>query len=114
MSNNVGMAEQEVGNSFHLNYSFNAPGRYSVRLIAAEGSCSDTTETFEFDVLDPTVDGYLGLSAVECFQQTKITLALTVCNGGYATIPAGTPVSFYDADPRTGTANKLGYNIFNA
>ena len=107
MSNDKGMSAQEVGTSYHLSYAFNDPGLYSVWLIASNGGCSDTTEKFIFTVSDPTVDGYIGLSAVECFQQTKITLSLSVCNAGYATIPAGTPVSFYDADPRNGNANRL-------
>ena len=107
MSNDQGMAEQVVGTTDDLSYAFNDPAIYSVRLIATNGACSDTTEKFTFTVADPTVDGYVGLSAVECFQQTKITLSLTVCNGGYATIPAGTPVSFYDTDPRAGNATRL-------
>ncbi len=101
------MAEQVVSNAFDLSYVFNDPGRYEIKLIAQNGTCADTTETFIFNVEDPTVDGYLGLNAVECFQQTKITLTVTICNSGYATIPAGTPISFYDADPRSGIANKL-------
>jgi hypothetical protein len=107
MSNDKGMAERVVSNSFNLNYSFDSPAVYSVRLIASNGPCADTTETFTFNVEDPTVDGSLGLYAVECFQQTKITLSIYICNGGYATIPSGTPISFYDADPRSGNANKL-------
>ena len=107
MSNNTGMTEQVVSNAFDLSYVFNDPGRYEIKLIARNGTCADTTETFIFNIEDPTVDGYLGLSAVECFQQTKITLTVTICNSGYATIPAGTPISFYDADPRSGNANKL-------
>ena len=107
MSNDRGMIEQEVSTSYHLNYPFNDPGNYTLRLIATNGGCSDTTEKFTFPVEDPTVDGYVGFSAVECFQQTKITLSITACNGGYATIPAGTPISFYDADPRLGNANKI-------
>ena len=107
MSNDKGMAEQVVSNSFDLNYAFDSSANYSVRLIASNGPCADTTKAFTFRVEDPTVDGYLGLSAVECFQQTKITLSLSVCNAGYATIPAGTPISFYDADPGKGNANKL-------
>ncbi len=107
MSNDQGMTEREVSNAYDLNYVFDEPGLYAVRLIATNGACSDTTEKFTFPVVDPTVDGYVGLSAVECFQQTKITLSLTICNSGYAPIPSGTPVSFYDADPRTGNATRL-------
>jgi len=31
---------------------------------------------------------------------------------GYAPIPANTPISFYDGDPRTGTANKLNPTFY--
>jgi gliding motility-associated-like protein len=107
MSNNKGMAEQVVSTSFHLNYVFDSSGTYAVRLIASNGPCADTTEYFNFNVEDPVIDGTVGLTSVECFQQTKIKLSVYVCNSGYATIPSGVPISFYDADPRTGFANKL-------
>ena len=53
------------------------------------------------------MDAVIGLGDVECFEQTKIKLGFQVCNNGYAPIPAGTPVSFYDGDPATNTAKKL-------
>ncbi len=107
MTNDKGMAPGEVSTTFHLNYKFKTPGSYSIWLIATNGSCSDTTEKFNFPVYDPTVDGTIGLSNVQCYQQTSIIATLTICNNGYAPIPAGTPVSFYDADPRNGNAHKL-------
>ena len=73
MSNDQGMTPQVVSNAFNLNYIFKTPGKYSVWLIAANGSCNDTTEIFKFPVFDPTADGTIGLSDVHCYQQTKIT-----------------------------------------
>jgi gliding motility-associated-like protein len=107
MSNDQGMSPQIVSNAFNLNYVFKTPGNYSIWLIAANGACSDTTEIFKFPVFDPTVDGTISLSDVQCYQQTKIIATISICNGGFAPVPAGTPVSFYDADPRNGHANKL-------
>ena len=100
-------APQMVSTAFDLNYIFKTPGSYSVWLIAINGACRDTTEKFNFPVFDPTVDATVGFNDVQCYQQTKITATFSVCNGGYATIPTGTPVSFYDADPRKGNANRL-------
>jgi len=107
MSNSVGMAEQVVSNDFDLNYVFAEPADYKVRLIAFNGTCADTTVAFAFTVVDPTADGYLNLYAAKCFDQTKVKLTVSICNNGYAAIPPGTPISFYDADPNTGTAIKL-------
>ena len=107
MSNDNGMAPQIVSSAFHLNYVFKNPGNYSIWLIATNGSCSDMTEKFNFPVYDPTVDGAISLNDVQCYQQTKIAVNMSICNGGFAPVPIGTPVSFYDADPRNGNANKL-------
>jgi gliding motility-associated-like protein len=107
MSNNQGMVEQVVGTGFNLVYPFQMSGSYKVRLIAINGGCRDTTETFSFSVDDPTVDGTINLSSVQCFQQTSVKISFSVCNSGYATIPAGTPISFYDTDPRLPGAKKL-------
>lgn len=107
MSNNKGMAEQVVDRGFNMQYAFADPGLYEVRLIAINGACRDTTETFSFTVEDPTVDGVLYFSNVQCFQQTSVRVTFSVCNNGYATIPAGTRISFYDTDPRLPGARKL-------
>ncbi|MDP4213720.1 MAG: gliding motility-associated C-terminal domain-containing protein [Bacteroidota bacterium] len=107
MSNDKGMSPQIVSTAFNLNYKFKVPGSYAVWLIATNGSCSDTTEKFSFPVYDPTVDGTVSLNNVQCYQQTKINATISICNYGYAPVPTGTPVSFYDADPRNGNAHKL-------
>ena len=112
MSNNAGMSPQIVSTQFNLNYTFNAPGQYSVWLIASNGSCSDTTEKFNFPVYDPTVDGTVSLNAAECYKTDSIQITLTVCNYGYAPAPAGIPVSFYDDDPGIVSANKLSPTFF--
>ncbi|MGL6267865.1 MAG: hypothetical protein ACRC2O_08055, partial [Chitinophagaceae bacterium] len=107
MSNNQGMTEQIVSTGLNLSYAFQMPGMYKVRLIAINGLCRDTTESFNFSVEDPTVDGIVYFSSVLCLQQTSVSVSFSVCNNGYATIPAGTPISFYDSDPRLPGAIKL-------
>ncbi|MBL7763127.1 MAG: hypothetical protein JNL23_06835, partial [Chitinophagaceae bacterium] len=108
MSNDAGMAEQEVSTATDLKYFFLQPARYTVRLIATNGTCTDTTETFSFTVDDPTADAELYMNATDCYDQTKIRVSFYACNNGYATIPAGTPLAFYDKDPRIGNANIIG------
>ena len=49
----------------------------------------------------------ISLQDVQCYQQTKIMVTMNICNSGYAPVPTGTPVTFYDADPRDPNAHKL-------
>lgn len=107
MSNDQGMTEQVVGVSTDLTYTFPKPAHYSVRLIATNGACSDTTGIFTFTVLDPTPDGFLNFIDVQCYQETKIKVTISACNNGYGNILPNIPLSFYDADPTKAGANKL-------
>lgn len=107
LSNDKGMAAQVVATSKDLNYVFVIPANYVLQLIATNGGCSDTSEAYTIPVADPTQDGVLYIYSANCYQQTKLKVMLYVCNYGYATIPAGTPISFYDADPRLGNAHVL-------
>ena len=112
MSNDKGMAEQVVSTGNNLVYVFPVPGNYQLRLIATNGSCIDTTTYFPVPVDEPTQDGVAYMTTINCYQQTKVRVTLFACNNGYATIPAKTPISFYDADPRQGNAKKLGSTFF--
>lgn len=107
MSNDAGMSETVVSTAKDLDYPFKVPAKYKVRLIASNGSCSDTTETMNFTVEDPTINGTVTTFNAVCFQNTKVRLQLYVCNGGYATIPKGTPISFYNGDPRQPGTQKV-------
>jgi gliding motility-associated-like protein len=108
LSNDQGMAEQTVSTGVDLNYIFKNPANYSMRLVAIRGGCSDTTEKFNFKVQDATPDGIMGLSVVECYQQTKVKVSFYACNYGYAPFLPHTPITFYAGDPRTANASKLG------
>jgi len=107
MSNDNGMTEQLVGTDPDLKYVFQNPANYAVRLIANNATCADTSETFHFEVHDPTADGVARLYSTKCFNDTKVKLSLFVCNNGYAPIPSNTPVSFYENDPRNGNTNPI-------
>jgi gliding motility-associated-like protein len=108
ISNDTALAPQIVGTSFDLHQTFKTPGQYTIWLVASNGGCSDTTQKMKFTVNDPTIDATIGFRDVQCYQQTKIIVIMTVCNHGYVSIPAGTPVTFYDGDPNSGNAKKLG------
>ncbi len=107
MSNDAGMSAQIVSTQSNMNYIFNTPGNYSVWLVATNGTCSDTTEKFNFPVHDPTVDGAMGIDAAKCYKNDSIRVTIRICNNGFAPIPAGTPVSIYDDDPSKTSANRL-------
>jgi len=108
MSNDKGMAEQVVSTNEQLDYTFNIPGTYKVRLYATNGSCKDTSNPVTIVVDDPTADGIVYVGYVDCYQQDKVRVELWFQNTGYQTIPKNTPVSFYDGDPRTGKGHPLG------
>lgn len=108
MSNDKGMAEQEISTEEQLKYVFKTPGNYSVRLAATDGHCFDTTNPVKIIVDDPTADGAVYVTKIECYQQTKVRVTLYFHNFGYHTIPKNTPVSFYDGDPRNPGTKKVG------
>lgn len=107
-SNDKGMAETVVSTDEQLDYTFKVPGTYKVRLYATNGSCEDFTNPVTIVVDDPTADGVVYVGKVDCYQQDKVRVELWFENRGYITIPKNTPVSFYDADPRTGQGKRLG------
>ncbi|HEY2647941.1 MAG TPA: gliding motility-associated C-terminal domain-containing protein [Puia sp.] len=107
ISSDSSLPAQMISTTYNLNKIFSSPGKYSIWLVAINGGCTDTTEKFNFTVSDPTVDADIGLGDVVCFEQTKIKISFQVCNHGYAPLPSGTPVSFYEGNPATDTAKKL-------
>jgi gliding motility-associated-like protein len=108
MSNDKGMAEQVVSTDEQLDYLFKNPGTYKVRLYATNGSCEDTTNPVTIVVDDPTAEGVIHIESVVCYNQNQVQVKLWFENYGYVTIPKGTPVAFYDDDPRTGRGKLLG------
>jgi len=107
ISNDKGMSEQQVGAATDLTYVFPTPANYMVRLVATNGSCSDTTDPYPVPVLDPTANGVPSNLTVVCFQPDKVQVNFCLEDLGIAPLPANTPVSFYDADPTLPGAHKL-------
>ena len=112
LSNNKGMAEQVISTGFDFKYVFPSPANYLLRLIATNGSCSDTTDYYSIPVLDPTADGSVFASSFYCYGSNKVNVSFCIANYGYAPIPKGTPVSFYEADPRNPGAKKLSSTMY--
>ncbi|PSL46033.1 gliding motility-associated-like protein [Chitinophaga niastensis] len=108
MSNDKGMAEQEVSTVEQLKYIFKIPGIYHVRLAATDGHCFDTTNAVQITVDDATADGAVYVTKIECYQQTKVKVSLYFHNFGYHTIPKNTPIAFYDGDPRKAGTKRVG------
>jgi gliding motility-associated-like protein len=104
--------EQVVSTTKDFRYVFLVPGVYTVRLIATNGTCNDTTEYFTIPVADPTPDGIMYFNTGQCYQQSMIRVMVQICNYGYAPIPAKIPITFYDADPRITNAHKIGSTFF--
>ncbi len=108
MSNDKGMTEQVVATSFHLNYVFLVPANYKIRLIASNGTCSDTTNIFNLRVYDSSPDAGIYIENAECYNQTKVKVTFWFYNSGYKTIPKNTPVTFYNRNPSNPTAQVTG------
>lgn len=111
MGNDTGMVEQVVSRDRDFKYVFPNPGSYFIRLVASAGSCMDTSELYTVIVEDPIRDAFVGYLFVECYQETKAKLSLSICNGGYEPIPKGLLLSFYDRDPTLADAIKLGNTV---
>lgn len=107
-----GMPEQVVSTSRDLAYIFDVPANYTFRLIASNGQCIDTTLTYNVAVQNPRSDGTAHFNVMHCYEQTKIKIDFFVCNNGYDTIPANTPISFYNSDPRLAGAKKIGATFY--
>ena len=112
IGNDRGMAEQVVSASTNLTYVFTDYGNFRVRLVATNGSCSDTTYTYIVPVANPTPDLYPYTITLTCFNQNKVRVFFCIANNGYASVPTGTPINFYDANPALSTANRISPTFF--
>lgn len=112
MSNDQGMSEQVISTDVNLKYVFPVPGTYFIRLVATNGSCSDTTSMFSVPVANPTADALVYGASYSCYGGNKVRVNFCITNYGYAPIPKGTPVSFYDKDPRNPGANKIPSTLY--
>ena len=83
-----------------LDYTFPEPGTYKISLEAQNGSCTDEAGPFTLTVLDPTMNGVPRILRADCYKDDSIKVRLRIANTGYDTVNIGTPVTFYDEDPR--------------
>lgn len=112
LANDKGMAEHVETTTTNFTYIFPVPGNYTIRLIATNGSCSDTSGIQNIAVTDPDADAAIYMFNTYCFQQTKIKVSFCISNFGYTPLPKNTPVTFYDADPRLPGAVKLSPTFY--
>ena len=111
ITNNLGL-NISITDSVNLTYVFPTPATYQITLIASNGSCSDTTEAYTVQDLDPTADGAPYNISVMCFQPNKVRVNFCLADYGFAPLPINTPVNFYDADPRLPGANRLSPTFY--
>jgi len=83
-----------------LDYTFPEPGTYQISLEAQNGACTDEAGPFTLEVLDPTMNGIPRILRADCYKDDSIKVRLRITNTGYDTVNIGTPVTFYDEDPR--------------
>ncbi len=107
ISNDQGMPQTTVSTNPNLTYVFPSPANYTIILVASAGTCSDTTSAFVVPVTDPTCDGSPYTMSAQCFNLNTIKVSFCLANYGIASLPAGTPVSFYDGNPYLATTNLL-------
>ena len=90
-----------ISTEVDLNHTFLEPGDYLITLIAKNGdACQDTCGPFLLPVVDPTIDGEINITGVDCYYEDSLRIRFKMTNSGYDTIRVGTPLTFYDEDPR--------------
>lgn len=86
-----------------LDYTFPEPGTYQISLEAQNGACTDEAGPFTLEVRDPTMNGIPRILRADCYKDDSIKVRFRITNTGYDTVNIGTPVTFYDEDPRSAT-----------
>lgn len=114
LGRNIVTSNAAGGGVNDLNYVFQDPGNYQIKLIASNGSCIDSTSSLFIPVLDPTPDAFISIANVNCYQETKVRVQFYVCSFSYSPVPKGLPISFYDADPRLPGAKQIDNTILLA
>ena len=99
---NMAPAQPEFwSDTTELDYTFKEPGDYFITLIAKNGAtCQDTCGPFKLPVDDPTIDGEIKINQVDCYKEDSLRINFKIDNSGYDSIRIGTPITFYDEDPR--------------
>lgn len=106
-----------IATSTNLTYIFPAAGTYYVRLIATNGSCSDTTANYRVPVDNPTADGSPFDVVLKCYNGNRIKIDFCLVDWGYAPLPQNSILNFYDGNPalpgthRLSPAMLLPYNV---
>ena len=96
------LSESNLFANFFTNFETTATVLLQQQIICANPCPEDSCDF----VPDAVLENLIG----ECMGDST-TVSLTVCNLGSFELPAGTPISFYDGDPATGTPNLLAVSF---
>jgi len=107
VSTDNGITWTEVSTSVNLTYVFPHPGDWLVRLIASNGTCSDTSGSYHVPVSDPTADGSPFSMKISCYNNNKIKVSFCLVDWGIAPLPANSLITFYDGNPALPTSHLL-------
>lgn len=107
VTDNTGNNFQPISTDKDWVYSFPKPGVYRVKLVATDGSCTDESPIYTANVFDARMDGALYIYSVNCYKNDSIRVVFAIANNGYDTIPAGSPIRFYDKVPGQSGATRL-------
>lgn len=96
ITDNTGNNFKPVSASKDWVYSFPNPGVYRIKLVATAGACIDESPIYTMNVLDARLDGGLYIYSANCYKNDSIRIEFAIYNNGYDTIPAGSPIRFYN------------------
>jgi len=112
VSDHTGSNITMVSTDKDLYYMFPRAGLYKISLESTNGTCTEMSRTYSMNVLDPKPDGVLSIYELDCYKTDSIRIVFGISNGGFDTIPANTPVTFYDRDPALPGAQELKNTFF--
>lgn len=96
-----------IATTSNLTYIFPAAGIYSIRLIAINGSCADTTASYTVNVDDPKADGSPFSVTLKCYNSNRIQIDFCLVDWGYAPLPQNSVINFYDGNPALPGTHRL-------
>lgn len=107
-----GITWTNIATTTNLTYIFPAAGNYDVRLIATNGTCSDTSSSYRVPVKDPTSDGSLFSVTVQCYSSNRIKINFCLVDWGYAPLPQNSVINFYDGNPALPGSHRLSPTMY--
>lgn len=101
---------QSVATGISHNHLFDEKGNYRVQMVARNSTCVDTSKAIVYYIGTQYSDATLDFLDYVC-SNDSITINFEVCNQSDASLPATTPIQFYDNHPFNTPAAHLGNYI---